>query len=457
MRKTILFLGCCLLGLGTNSLFAQQGNAAAGGEATGAGGMVSYTIGLVDYINATSNSGTITQGLQQPADQPGGMLTLSGVLTYDNVFSTALNNCTVQLKSGNTVVANASTDGSGYYVFNNPDAGTYSLNGVTANPWGSCNATDALLILKHFTGASLLNGLRKSAADLDGSGYVNATDALQAMKRFVGLQNSFTVGDWVFEHPFVDVDGINSFSQNFKGLCTGDVDGSYVPGLKAEPSIFLASQGIQMLNNNQIVVVPVRINESMSCAAMSLIMNYSSNLEILNVEAAYDKQNLLFNTIGNELRIAWNSLQPKNLNKDEVILNITLKLKNSDNSNLGFTLNPESSIADYNGITILNKTLSMPVLLDSKQGFSLSQNVPNPFTQLTQISYVLPEDGNVKLELLDMIGQQLSVLEENQVKAGAHTFNFSGNSLPNGVYFYRMNVTTGSQTYSQTKRMVISR
>ena len=99
----------------------------------------------------------------------------------------------------------------------------------------------------------------------------------------------------------------------------------------------------------------------------------------------------------------------------------------------------------------------MPVLLDSKQGFSLSQNVPNPFTQLTQISYVLPEDGNVKLELLDMIGQQLSVLEENQVKAGAHTFNFSGNSLPNGVYFYRMNVTTGSQTYSQTKRMVISR
>jgi hypothetical protein len=133
-----------------------------------------------------------------------------------------------------------------------------------------------------------------------------------------------------------------------------------------------------------------------------------------------------------------------------------MKLKSAVSA-LNFNLTAETSIADYNGVAFDGKSLNMPVLVNGNQGFSLSQNIPNPFANMTQISYTLPEDGQVKLELLDVVGKQIAVLEDKNVAAGTHTFNFSGNELPNGVYFYRMNVSTEAQQFSQTKRMVISR
>lgn len=453
MKRIILLLGCCLLGWGTTTLIAQQGNVAAGGVATGTGGSVSYSIGQVDYLSAFGTNGAINQGLQHPD----GVVSLCGTLTYDNVFATVLNNTGVQLKTGNMVMYQATTDANGYYQFNNPESGSYVLNGVCTKPWGSVNATDALMMLKHFTGVAPLNGLRLTAADVDGTGYVNAADGLVALKRFVNLTSSFVTGDWAFENPMVDFAGANMVV-DFKGLCFGDVDGSYLPPyIKPEPTIFLENQGVQRVDNGQIVIVPIRVSQAMSAAAVSLIMNYPVDaVEILDVQASYNNQTLVYNTTGNELRIGWYTLNPKVLGKDEVLLNVTMKLK-STVSALNFNLTAETSIADYNGVAFDGKSLNMPVLVNGNQGFSLSQNIPNPFANMTQISYTLPEDGQVKLELLDVVGKQIAVLEDKNVAAGTHTFNFSGNELPNGVYFYRMNVSTEAQQFSQTKRMVISR
>lgn len=46
--------------------FAQSNTVAAGGEATGSGGKVSYSIGQIDYITATGSNGIATEGVQQP-------------------------------------------------------------------------------------------------------------------------------------------------------------------------------------------------------------------------------------------------------------------------------------------------------------------------------------------------------------------------------------------------------
>jgi len=455
MRKIILFLGCCLLGWGSTALFAQQGNTAAGGQAEGSGGTVSYSIGLVNFVSASGSTGSLSQGHQQP----GGGFSLCGTLAYDNVVGTPMNNCTVQLKQGNTVVYETTTDASGYYQFNNPDAGTYVLAAVTTKAWGSVNATDALLIGKHFTEIIPLSGLKLAAADVNASTYVNASDGLGVLKRYVGLQSSFVAGDWMFEHPVATVAGVNLII-DFKGICVGDVNASYVPPTtKLEPTLFLENQGVQAIENQQIVRLPVKLNQALNCAAVSLSMNYPADaLEILAVEAAYDNQTLVYNTIGNELRIGWYSLQPKEMSKDEVLLTLTVKLRNVANYvDLNFGLNAESSIADYSGLAFVNKSLSIPALVSSTQGFTLSQNIPNPFNNTTQINYVLPADGSVKLELLDVVGKLITVLEDGQQSAGAHNYTFSGSALPSGVYFYRMLVETGTQQYSQTKRMVISR
>ncbi|MBT3920140.1 MAG: hypothetical protein HOF24_07130, partial [Flavobacteriaceae bacterium] len=59
--KTILF---CLL-ITVEFTFAQSALTASGGEAVGAGGSLSYTIGQVDYIQASGSGGTASQGVQQ--------------------------------------------------------------------------------------------------------------------------------------------------------------------------------------------------------------------------------------------------------------------------------------------------------------------------------------------------------------------------------------------------------
>jgi hypothetical protein len=52
--------------LGALPFFAQQATVTAGGEASGTGGTVSFSVGQVDYSNATGTSGDINQGVQQP-------------------------------------------------------------------------------------------------------------------------------------------------------------------------------------------------------------------------------------------------------------------------------------------------------------------------------------------------------------------------------------------------------
>ena len=459
MKKTILFLGCCLLGWGSTQLFAQQGFVAAGGEATGTGGTVSYSVGQVDYFTATGATGVLTLGLQQPFESQA-QRSVGGVLTYDNAVNTPLTNCAVMLRQGMAVVSQVNTDLGGGFLFNNPELGAYNLYASSTKPWLSVNAADALLILRHFTGSQPLAGLRLTAADVDGSGFVNATDGLVTLKRFAGIGNNFANGDWAFENPSVVVAGNENLVVNFKGLLYGDVNGDYVPGItKYEPTMFLENQGIQLVNEDQIVQLPIRISQSLDFAALSLVLDFpANNIEILGAEAAYDNQTLVYNVLNGQLRLGWYTLQPKTFSANDVVVTLTVKLKNfAATQSLGFELNPESSLADYNGVKILNKSLTIPSLVDGKQGFSLNQNVPNPFNNTTQITYTMPDDGYVKLELLDVVGKQISVLQEGQESAGIHNYTFSGNSLSNGVYFYRMTVNTESQQYSQTKRMVISR
>ncbi len=63
----IRIFGCLCIAVSTGALsYAQQAISAAGGNGTGAGGTGSFTSGLVNYTSMVSNSGTVTEGVQQP-------------------------------------------------------------------------------------------------------------------------------------------------------------------------------------------------------------------------------------------------------------------------------------------------------------------------------------------------------------------------------------------------------
>ena len=65
MTKTKLLL-FCILSLGTMKIKAQNAVTSSGGEATGSGGSVSYSVGQAFYTTNTGTNGSVGQGVQQP-------------------------------------------------------------------------------------------------------------------------------------------------------------------------------------------------------------------------------------------------------------------------------------------------------------------------------------------------------------------------------------------------------
>jgi hypothetical protein len=70
--------------------------------------------------------------------------------------------------------------------------------------------------------------------------------------------------------------------------------------------------------------------------------------------------------------------------------------------------------------------------------FALGQNFPNPFNPSTEISFSLPADANVTLEVYSIAGQKVATLVSQPVKAGVHTVRFDAGRLSSGVYIYRL-------------------
>jgi len=65
-RNLLKFCALLLFVLGVNGLQAQEAIIASGGNATGSGGSVSYSVGQVCYKTITGDNGSVNQGVQQP-------------------------------------------------------------------------------------------------------------------------------------------------------------------------------------------------------------------------------------------------------------------------------------------------------------------------------------------------------------------------------------------------------
>jgi serine protease AprX len=62
----------------------------------------------------------------------------------------------------------------------------------------------------------------------------------------------------------------------------------------------------------------------------------------------------------------------------------------------------------------------------------------NPFTTMTWLSYYLPEETTVELDVFNMSGKKVKTLERGVLTAGDHQAKFVANDLPGGVYIIRL-------------------
>jgi plastocyanin len=81
--------------------------------------------------------------------------------------------------------------------------------------------------------------------------------------------------------------------------------------------------------------------------------------------------------------------------------------------------------------------------------FSLMTNYPNPFNASTTIEFETKNVADTKLEVYDIVGRLVDVLQQGAVEAGIHKVVWNAD-VPSGVYFYRLTIDGQAQTKAMT-------
>jgi hypothetical protein len=83
--------------------------------------------------------------------------------------------------------------------------------------------------------------------------------------------------------------------------------------------------------------------------------------------------------------------------------------------------------------------------------FELSANYPNPFNPSTTIGFDLPEAAKVRLAVYDMLGREVALLADEERPAGQHSVRFDAGRLSSGMYIYRLQ----AGSFTQTKKLML--
>ena len=70
--------------------------------------------------------------------------------------------------------------------------------------------------------------------------------------------------------------------------------------------------------------------------------------------------------------------------------------------------------------------------------YSLSQNHPNPFNPITEISFSLPVTSQVSIDVYNIAGQIVASVAMDQYDAGIHSVIWDASDQASGIYLYRL-------------------
>ncbi len=83
--------------------------------------------------------------------------------------------------------------------------------------------------------------------------------------------------------------------------------------------------------------------------------------------------------------------------------------------------------------------------------FSLLQNYPNPFNPVTNITFDIPLQSNVKLSVFNAAGKEVQVLINRSMTRGSYSVTFDGDDISSGVYFYKLS----AGDFISVKKMIL--
>jgi hypothetical protein len=294
---------------------------------------------------------------------------------------------------------------------------------------------------------------------------VSALDALYVKLRTVGSISSYPAGDWKFKpanpaHETINIPA-EAGTVDFKGLCFGDVNGSYIPtGLKELSYMSVVDGMTQTVPVGENFTYSIRSNSSAKLGAMTLFMGYDAErFEVIDIASQNEEMKYVISE--GTVAIAWADTKPLSVENDDQLFMITVKAKSpiTDATSI-FEVKTQSEFADAIGTRYDNFQLKMSKVItpNGSKEFTLF-NYPNPFSDNTKIIYTLPESGSVKLVVTDIYGKTIRTLVDESQSAGNYTVNINAAelNLSSGVYLYRIEVSGATENFVKINKLVFAR
>ncbi|PIU44271.1 MAG: hypothetical protein COS95_09880, partial [Ignavibacteriales bacterium CG07_land_8_20_14_0_80_59_12] len=84
---------------------------------------------------------------------------------------------------------------------------------------------------------------------------------------------------------------------------------------------------------------------------------------------------------------------------------------------------------------------------ETPRRYELQPAFPNPFNPSTTLTYSLPSDSFVHVEVVDLLGRTVQTLVKGVYQgAGEHRVAFDGAGIGSGIYFARFEIDGAVQT-----------
>jgi len=286
-----------------------------------------------------------------------------------------------------------------------------------------------------------------SVADIDTGAvtYYNGDDYMALEKEVGGIWSPIDVIGILGEDPGSNwkiAGGLGATSEftlvRKQGIIHGNTDWTSSAGTNGDDTEWLVYPQNTYIYLGNHVVVPVEL--------VAFNAQYSKNVVTLNWKTATETNNQGFQ-VERKINNNWESVGFVKGNGSTSEISSYTFVDNSLPSveKISYRLKQ----LDYDGQYSYSQVVDVSLQLPSK--FELSQNYPNPFNPSTKISYTIPADSRVTLQIFAITGELVKELVNANQSAGTYLVDFDASDLANGTYIYR--ITAGS--FVQARKMLL--
>ena len=394
----------------------------------------------------------------------GNLVKLDG--TISTINNLPINNVEVTLQGSE--LGPQTTKADGKYEFNANKGTEYEIvPSKDGDDLNGISTLDLVLIQKHILGIKpITNPYLLLAANINNDTKVSASDILGLRKLILGETSDlgkswkFLPKNYVFasaENPFETVrtnfKAETDRTMDFYGIKLGDINLSYLESRTSENLVF-------NIDANKIVegevAIPVYAENINSVEGFQFTMAFdNTTLTFNDIEAAglksFNSTNIGLSKLDNgTINISWNKAGNEIINSEEPLFILKFNVnKASDIQNvISFNSSVLKSEAYNSDLEVMGVELNFR---NADNEFVLYQNTPNPFSEYTDINFVLPENTTGTLKINDLSGKVVMVKEGNFVK-GLNTIRINKSDLKaSGVLYYRLE-TEGN---TATRKMIL--